>query len=131
MQVTASDGLLPFVGLESKFNYNLFSVLRAGATFGGPRWSLPKGMTAMTDVRELLRQTQAAGSGPEYSPSPPHPSWNKGLVAACGVLAVMLIVVATSWGSTGEKPLIVEQKHQEDCRGNLMRFPTDLYMFLC
>jgi hypothetical protein len=85
----------------------------------------------MTDVRALLRQLQAADAGSKGSLSPPHPSWNKALVATYGVLAVTLIVVAMSWRPTGEKPLIVEQEHQEDCRGNLMRFPTDLYMFLC
>jgi hypothetical protein len=82
------------------------------------------GISVMTDVRELLRQTQAADAEPKRS-------WNKGLFATYGVLALILMAVALGWKAPREKPLTVDQPHQEECRGNLMRFPTDLYMFLC
>jgi hypothetical protein len=88
-------------------------------------------ISVMTDVRELLRQTQAADAEPKRNPSPPLPSWNKALFATYGVLALILIAVVLGWKAPREKPLTVDQQHQEECRGNLMRFPTDLYMFLC
>jgi hypothetical protein len=85
----------------------------------------------MTDVRELLKRTQEADAEPERYASPAAPSRNKALFATYTIMALIVMAAAVGWKAPREKPVALDNQHADECKGNLMRFPTDLYMLLC